>query len=151
MNSLLRRAAQLCFLARRGLTLGVRGAVFDERGRVLLVRHARSKDWHPPGGGVEIGEDAPAALARECEEEACVRLTATPVLHGIFHKPAGAKRDHVLVYVARSFVVLGPKRPDLEIAAAGFFPLDELPSGTTRGTRARLAEITGRAPPTIRW
>ena len=42
-------------------------------------------------------------------------------------------------------------RPNLEIAACGFFPLDDLPNGTTAGTRARLAELMFGAPATETW
>ncbi len=127
----------------RGLTLGVRGAVFDGENRVLLVRHTYAKGWHMPGGGVEPRETALAALARELQEEACVALTGPPRLHGVFFNRKVAKRDHVLVYVVRDFAVLAEKRPDREIAETGFFPLGALPEATTAPTRRRLAEIAG--------
>ena len=125
----------------RGLTLGVRGAVLDPEGRVLLVRHTYATGWHMPGGGVEPRETALAALARELQEEACVALGAPPRLHGVFFNRKVGKGDHVLVYVVRDFAVVGEKRPDREIADVGFFPLDALPETTTAPTRRRLAEI----------
>jgi hypothetical protein len=57
----------------------------------------------------------------------------------------------VLVYVIRRFTVLEVKRPDREIAEAGFFPLDRLPDGTTAATRNRLAEILEEQPPSAKW
>ena len=144
---LVRRGLHAWFLASRGLTLGVRGAVIDNDDRVLLIRHTYVSGWHMPGGGVEIGEDAVAALTRELAEEAEVRLSSTPRLHGIFFNGHVSRRDHVLVYVVRDFTLLGPKRPDREIAEAAFFPLAALPEGINAGTRARLEEIvSGRAP-----
>jgi 8-oxo-dGTP pyrophosphatase MutT (NUDIX family) len=125
----------------RGLTLGVRGAVFDAQGRVLLVRHTYASGWHMPGGGVEPRETAVAALARELDEEAGIALGGPPRLHGVFYNRKVGKRDHVLVYVVRDFTVVREKRPDREIAEVGFFPLDALPDATTAPTRRRLAEI----------
>ena len=34
-----------------------------------------------------------------------------------------------------------PPEPNREIVAHGFFPLDALPPDTTKGTRARIAEV----------
>jgi hypothetical protein len=67
-----------------------------------------------------------------------------------FHRGV-SRRDHVLVFVTREFEVLAPKAPDREIAEAGFFPLDRLPEGTTRATRARIAEIVGGLSPAPLW
>jgi len=129
----------------RGLTLGVRGVILDGEGRVFLIRHTYVPGWHLPGGGVEAGETALEALARELREEACVSIKSEPHLHGVFLNLNVSRRDHVLVYVVREFEVESVKRPDREIAAADFFPLDRLPEGTTASTRRRLAEVTSGA------
>ena len=54
-------------------TGGVRVAVFDDAGRVLLVRHHyenESKDvWMLPGGAIEEGETSRDAAIREALEE----------------------------------------------------------------------------------
>jgi hypothetical protein len=62
-----------------------------------------------------------------------------------------SKRDHVAVYVGRSFRQTAPRLPDREILETGFFPLDALPQGTTRATAARLAELQGLQPPSPYW
>lgn len=148
---LLRRLLHGYWRVSRGLTLGVRAAVLDGDGRVFLVRHGYTPGWHLPGGGVEVGETALDALRRELMEEARIECRGEPGLHGIFFNRAVSRRDHVLVYIVRSFTVVEPRAPDWEIVEAGFFPLDDLPDGTTRATRARLAEIRGQRPATPSW
>lgn len=135
----------------RGMTLGVRAAVIDREGRVFLIRHTYTQGWHLPGGGVEAGETALDALRRELWEEGRIDLTGAPRLHGAFFNARVSRRDHVLVYVVRDFSILEPKRPDREIAEAGFFALDALPGGVTPGTRARLEEIVAERPPSATW
>ena len=138
------------FLASRGLTLGVRGAVLDREGNVFLIRHTYVGGWQLPGGGVETGEDARLALARELREEAEIEIGPEPRLHGIYYNGRVSRRDHVLVYEIRDYTVLRAKRPDREIAEARFFPLADLPADTTPGTRARLDEIVnGRSGPAL--
>lgn len=145
----LRRLLHWYFWLRRGMTLGVRAAVLRDEREVLLVRHTYTPGWHLPGGGVETGETLLEALAKELREEALVRPTAVPQLHGVFFNRAVSRRDHVAVFVVRDFALDGVKQPDREIAEARFFPLDALPDAITAGTRRRLKEITsGRAPPT---
>jgi ADP-ribose pyrophosphatase YjhB (NUDIX family) len=133
------------------MTLGVRGVVLDPQGRVFLIRHTYVPGWHLPGGGVETGETALEALARELREEACIAMDEPPALAGVFFNHWVSRRDHVLVYVIRRFTVLEAKQPDREIAEAGFFPLDRLPEGTTSATRSRLAEILEGQPLSATW
>lgn len=145
------RLLHLWFLVSRGMTLGVRAAVIDPEGRVLLVRHTYVAGWHLPGGGVETGETALVALERELAEEGKVALAGPPRLHGVFLNRTASRRDHVLVYEVRAFRDLGPRTAGREIAEAAFFPLDALPAGTTAPTRRRLAEIAGGHEPSAEW
>ena len=129
----------------RGLTIGVRGLVLDGEGRVFLVKHSYVDGWHLPGGGVEKGETLLAALARELREEGNIELNATPVLHAIYFNRWISSRDHVALYVVRSFQQTAPPQPNHEIVAHGFFAMQNLPGDTSRATRERIAEVvTGR-------
>ena len=139
------------FLLTRPMSLGVRGIVIDADDKVLLVRHGYVSGWHFPGGGVEVGETCLESLKRELEEEARIAIEGPPVLHGLFFNTQSSRRDHVAAYVVRSFRILGERSPDWEIAEARFFPRLALPEGTTRATRARLAEIFDSAPLSERW
>ncbi|SDF80603.1 NUDIX domain-containing protein [Bosea robiniae] len=148
---LLTRLLHVYFRFARGVTFGVRGVVLNDRGEVFLIRHTYVPGWHFPGGGVEVGETAELSLERELSEEAGIAPTERPVLHGLFFNRRISRRDHVAVYVLRRFRVERVKKPDREIAEAGFFPLDRLPNGTTPATRRRLAEIISGQPPAIEW
>ena len=136
-----RRALHLYWRFARGLTVGVRAVVVDEQGRVFLVAHSYVSGWHLPGGGVEPGEALGAALTRELKEEGNIELTEAPKLFGIYFNRRATKRDHVVVYVVRSFRQGAWPKPDYEIVGHGFFSPDALPEATTQSTRKRLAEV----------
>jgi 8-oxo-dGTP pyrophosphatase MutT (NUDIX family) len=147
----MRRALHLYWRFSRGMTLGVRAVVIDEKGRVFLVKHTYITGWHLPGGGVEPGETVLEALARELKEEGNIDLLEPPVLHGIFLNMRISRRDHVALFVVRHFRQPAPPLPDLEIMAHGFFAPHALPRDASRGTRARVAEVLTGAPVSPRW
>lgn len=135
----------------RGLTLGVRAIVIDDRRRVFLVQHTYVVGWHLPGGGVEPGETLLTALARELREEGNIALTGAPQLRGVYFNDRVSRRDHVAVFLVDAFEQESAPAPNLEIKACGFFPLDDLPGGTTAGTRSRLAELMLGTPARDTW
>jgi ADP-ribose pyrophosphatase YjhB (NUDIX family) len=139
------------FLLLRPMSLGVRAIVISPDEKVLLVRHGYVSGWHFPGGGVEVGETCLQSVTRELKEEARVEIEGPPVLHGVFLNKQTSRRDHVAAYVVRSFRVLGERPPNWEILEARFFPRTALPEGTTRASRARLAEIFDSAPVSEYW
>lgn len=150
------RVPQKVFLTyarfRRGMTLGVRAACFDPGGRIFLIRHTYVRGWYFPGGGVEPGETMEESLGRELMEEGGIRLTEPARLFGIYLNRHASPRDHVGLYLCRSWTqVAPPKVPNMEIAEIGFFPPESLPEDTTAGTRKRLAEIAGGSAPATEW
>jgi 8-oxo-dGTP pyrophosphatase MutT (NUDIX family) len=145
------RMAHVYWRFSRAVTLGARAMVIDGSERVFLVKHAYVGGWYLPGGGVETGETLLTALARELAEEGNIQLTGAPRLHGVFFNRHVSRRDHVAVFVVREFRQDGPPAPNHEIAAHGFFAIDALPDGTSRGTRARIAEVFAGAAVSEVW
>ncbi len=142
---LVRRLLHIYWRFARGLTVGVRAVVFDAQGRVFLVKHSYVAGWHLPGGGVEFGETLTAALERELREEGNIELIDPPQLFAIYFNRRASRRDHVALYIVRSFRQTAPPQPNREIIAHGFFSSEALPAGTTRATRERVAEaLDGR-------
>jgi ADP-ribose pyrophosphatase YjhB (NUDIX family) len=147
----IRRVLHLYWRFARGMTLGVRGLVIDDRGRIFLVKHSYIGGWHLPGGGVEAGETMRQALDRELREEGNIELTAPAELQGMFFNVRVSRRDHVALFVVRAFRQPAIPKPDHEIIAHGFFPVEALPEDTSRATRARIAEVLDGVAASDHW
>ena len=117
-------------------------------GQVLLVRRADDGYWELPGGRVEVGESASAAVIREVAEEAGVAIEVTG-LAGVYSDPG-----HVLAYpddegIYQQFAVCfhaitpaGDAQPDHEetSAAAWFYPEQTTQLGMHPAMRQRLTD-----------
>jgi hypothetical protein len=62
-----------------------------------------------------------------------------------------SSRDHVALYVVRSFQQPSPPGANYEIIAHGFFALENLPADTSRATRERIAEVVAGGSPAEIW
>jgi 8-oxo-dGTP diphosphatase len=102
-------------------------AVQDEQGRFLLVQRCDSGAWEFPGGRMDVGETAIAAVVRETAEETGLRVRITGLV-GLFSDPAFVIQP-VAGEIRQPFVVCfrgvaerGPPRPDkIETADARWF------------------------------
>ncbi|NRG17599.1 NUDIX domain-containing protein [Rhizobiales bacterium] len=151
-SRLLRRVLLTASLMRRAVTLGVRLAVRDDRGRVLLVRHTYLPGWYMPGGGVDLGETAADAGKRELFEEAGLEATAPLDLFALYHNRISGRRDHVALFTVSAFKeTQSAFRPNLEIAEAAFFDISDLPENVTPSTLRRLDELSGKSPISDIW
>ena len=82
--------------------------IFDDAGRLLLVRPAESKTWAIPGGAIDPGESPVDAVIREALEETGLHIEVTGIF-GAFggpdfriHYPNGDVADYVMTtYTAR--------------------------------------------------
>jgi ADP-ribose pyrophosphatase YjhB (NUDIX family) len=128
------------------MTLGVRGAVFNAAGEVLLVEHTYMHGWHLPGGGVERGEAVETALARELVEEAGVRVLGAPTLVAV-HASSGLWRgDHTLLFRVDAWEAC-PATSRGEIHQLAWALPTHLPEATTPMTRRRIEAALAAANP----
>jgi 8-oxo-dGTP pyrophosphatase MutT (NUDIX family) len=113
------------------------------------VRHSYRDGWYFPGGGVKKWETLEQAAIRETREEGGAEIEALDGLYGMYANFNKLKCDHVGLFVARRW------RPvpldSLEIVEARFFPVRDLPEGTTAPTRRRVAEFLGQSPRSGLW
>jgi 8-oxo-dGTP pyrophosphatase MutT (NUDIX family) len=138
------------FRLTRGMTLGVRTAVIDQQGRFLLVKQTYTAGWIFPGGGIERGENSEDSALRELEEEAAIFAKGPLQLKGIFNNDLGMRGDHLVFYILREFEQNAFK-PNMEIADARFFAIQDLPKRMDGGTRRRIAEIVQDGPVSSIW
>lgn len=130
-------------------------AVVRDGSLLLMIYSPVAGDYKFPGGGIEAGETALEALARELEEEAGFFLAGQPRLIGRTFERMRAKDEGYDLFVMRSdyfevSVEAGrcPQRLDRYEAELGFQPVwIEAASALTANTR--LLASGGAAVP--RW
>jgi 8-oxo-dGTP diphosphatase len=102
-----------------GAVISIAAAVVvDERDRLLVVRKRGTSSFMQPGGKIEPGETALAALQREVLEELNVCIVPTTVRPlGRFCAPAAHEPDHVVDAALFIVELAGDPRPSAEIEA----------------------------------
>jgi 8-oxo-dGTP pyrophosphatase MutT (NUDIX family) len=128
--------------------LGVVAAVFDQEGRVLLVKHRYSPGWQLPGGGVGRGEAPEAALLREMGEEVGLAGGAIQLI-GLYTRKSGWATNVVALYRISGADV--NFHPNLEIREIVFASPCQPPADCTPATLRRLKELEGQIPPSPFW
>ena len=135
------------------MTLGVRAAIKNAAGEVLLVRHTYIKGLYFPGGGVERGETVTTSLGRELEEEAGVQLIGSPNWVGIFSNHRVMKNDHVCFCTIEptDWESTGVNPIGREISEIIWCDPNNPPEDITPGTRRRLSELGSGRDPGAYW
>jgi ADP-ribose pyrophosphatase YjhB (NUDIX family) len=111
----------------------IRCAVFDEAGRVLLVREAGEGLWSLPGGWADIGASPATNAAREVREESgyTVEIKRLLAVWDMRHHPHPPSVFHIYKLVFLGEVLACGERIGAETDAADFFALDALPPLST--------------------
>jgi ADP-ribose pyrophosphatase YjhB (NUDIX family) len=111
--------------------IDVRGAIFDEAERVLLMREKIDGRWSLPGGWADPGDSPSAAVTREILEETGHRSSAVKLiacwdreLQG--HLPPLPVHVYKLFFLCRRNGAVQPPAA-LETLDVGWFALDALP------------------------
>lgn len=122
-------------------TVGVFATLFDDAGRVLLVRQAYGQQaWTQPGGGLETGETPVEGVLREILEETGCTAEVTAFI-GTY---VSVFRSDVVLHFEARIVSQAVRAPDGEIAELGLFTADDLPAHMRLHTRARVADGLAR-------
>jgi 8-oxo-dGTP pyrophosphatase MutT (NUDIX family) len=140
----LRDATFRLFMTARAIwaptAMGVAGAVYDDQGRVLLVRQSYNPGWRLPGGGVDRGEPPQDAILRELAEE--VGLTGGAAeFFGLYVRKAGWVTAVIALYRIHGAQV--NFHPNLEIREICYADPRTPPDGCTPAARKRLKELAG--------
>jgi len=114
-----------------------RGAVFDDQGRVLMVREIQDEGrWTLPGGWADVNQTPSECVLREIREEsgfeaAIIKLALLHDRARQGHQPAGLFSIYKLFFVCR--LTGGAARPSLETSEVRFFARDALPADLSLG------------------
>lgn len=113
----------------------VRGALVDDRDRVLLVRERSDGRWSLPGGWADPGDTPSQAVVREVREETgygaeVVELVAVLDRDAQQMRPALAVAVYKMFFLCRATGEVAPPE-ELETLEIGWFGVDGLPELST--------------------
>jgi ADP-ribose pyrophosphatase YjhB (NUDIX family) len=117
----------------------VRAAVFDESGRVLLVREVADGRWSLPGGWADVGDAPSVSAAREVLEESGYSTRITHLV-GVFDAHDATSPFSAYKVVFAGELTGGEAGGDHETDAVGFYAADELPPLSARRTPPRVLD-----------
>ena len=104
------------------------GLVFDDRGRIALVKHKPGHGWDdvwvPPGGLLETGETADDGFRREVHEETGLEvddLHVTRIFNNAYEEPGGKRYPFYFVQFVSRATTRDLRPDDDEVREARWF------------------------------
>ncbi|WP_248909160.1 NUDIX hydrolase N-terminal domain-containing protein [Halocatena marina] len=79
--------------------VGVGAALFDDDGKILLMKRPDRGEWNVPGGFVDPGEGPQQAVRRETREETGLAVRINELV-GVYHLPATEQYVNEVVGIA---------------------------------------------------
>ena len=111
--------------------VGVRGAVFDASGRILMVREVVDEHrWTLPGGWADVNQTPAQSVVREIFEESGYRAR-TLKLAAVWDRARQAQPATAFSVVRMFFICTlegGEPRPSLETSEIGWFAEPDIPA-----------------------
>jgi len=118
------------FLRKKGLRVRVAALIRDPEGKILLVQQKKKGKsyWLLPGGGIEFGESAESALARELKEELSLELVTSEFF--LINESIDPKKIRHLIQMVFAVKVKNPvpvlQPKEIAISGFGFFSPEEI-------------------------
>jgi ADP-ribose pyrophosphatase YjhB (NUDIX family) len=111
--------------------VGVRGAVFDASGRILMVRETVDENrWTLPGGWADVNQTPAQSVVREVYEESGYHVRAVK-LAAVWDRARQAQPPTAFSVVRMFFVCAlegGSSKTSLETSAVGWFAEADVPA-----------------------
>jgi 8-oxo-dGTP pyrophosphatase MutT (NUDIX family) len=129
------------------LFVGARGIVFDDQGRVLLIRRRDNGIWAVPAGAMELGESIADCAVREVYEETGLRaaeVTPFAFYTGPAYTFTNMYEDTYQLFVTAFRVERWAgqlERVTDETIDAGFYHPDEMPPTLSRSVYETLGDL----------
>ena len=114
--------------------------------QVLLIHRERYDDWSLPKGKGEADELLPETAIREIQEETGVTARLGLRLPSLRYKVG--KHPKAVHYWRSSVLSQRPRRPDHEVSAVKWFPIDAALEKATHPDERAVIEAAVQAPPT---
>jgi len=117
--------------------IDVRGAVFDDEGRILMVREVMDHNrWTLPGGWADVSQTPAQSVVREVFEETGFRARAVKLAAAWDHAAQGHQPPSLYSIVKHFFlceVTGGAAQTSLETSEVRFFAENEIPADLSLG------------------